>query len=756
MDANNVEEQNGALNGKIKEHRSQPTSKVKEFFRKRWFLLFLLFLVLLVVVSIILILVFLIPYLKREVKNDFRLPSNLSPEHYFLEIQPYLDPKDLTFQGSVTITFVCLNATDKLILHASGINIHENSLKVVSSDGTCTMDVVQMVYDHENELVIFTLCQNFEVGRRYDIRMKFDRKFENFYGFFAVKYEDNGVEKYVAATKFERQFARRAFPCFDEPHFKSKFTVSIVRRKKYVSLSNMPLLETLKRDDEWEVDKFQTSVVMSTYLVAFSIGEFKSVENGKVAVWYLRNNSDIEFILNTAHAMLNYFERYLHSRYTLPKLDHVLLPKYSSLGMENWGLVMYNEPLFARLPTNREKAKLISHETVHQWFGNLVTPKWWDDLWLNEGFARYFGSFAVHAIHPEWRTEEQFTYLSNQIMNTDCASPERSIILSVNEQSDFSKPIYLVYSKGGLMVRMVHLLLGDEAFKKGLMSYLSENAYKNVDQDELWKRLTLAQTEKPPLNLKKMMKPWMSQAGYPIITAIRNYEKNTLKISQKSCFSYENKSSEELWNVPITLMHGSRPVINLKVTKWLTKRQDVLNDLPDNRNWTLLNVQQLGYFRVNYDENNWKSLLWQLRHNFLKIPSLNRIQILKDAMFFADTGDISHSLALDIFSYFPFEKDVLVLNVVEYSGIGEYLQNYEMAVFKTDVEEKWKKFIRYALGPIYIRYLHNWVKGKVEEELLSSKRSYINILCMYGDQNCLNNSREAMEEIFKGNNEKEM
>lgn len=197
-------------------------------------------------------------------------------------------------------------------------------------------------------------------------------------------------------------------------------------------------------------------------------------------------------------------------------------------------------------------------------------------------------------------------------------------------------------------------------------------------------------------------------------------------------------------------MYRRQSIINFTIIKWLTEKSGFIDGLPGQTNWILLNIEQLGYFRVNYDETNWKLLLWQLRHNFLEIPPLNRIQILNDVMFFADKGDISHRLALDIFSYFPFEKDVLVLNVIEDMQIGMYLKLYQNAVYQTRAAEKWKKFIQYSLGPIFVRYLSNWASGEIKEKLLYSKESYVDNLCTNGYRNCLNAVRDIINDLVNG------
>ncbi|XP_023230782.1 leucyl-cystinyl aminopeptidase-like [Centruroides sculpturatus] len=719
MDANNVEE-NGALNGKIKEHPSEPTSKAREFFRKRWFLLFVVFLVLLVIVCIILLLVFLIPYVKREVKRDFRLPPNVSPEHYDLEIRPHLEPEDLRFEGVAVITFACVNTTDTLILHGNGLNVRENSLDVASTDGKLTLDVIHVGYDKENEFIIFTLCQNLQVGRKYNIRMKYDGKLSNALGFSAIKYQDNGVEKYVAFTKFERTYARRAFPCFDEPHYKARFTISIVRRKKYVSLSNMPRKETLERDDDWEVDKFQTSVVMSTYLVAFVIGEFKSIENGKVAVWYLRNNTDMEFILDIAHKTLDYFQRYFRIDYDLPKLDHVIVPEYPSYGMENWGLIMYKENAFHPEATRTTKAALISHENVHQWFGNLVTPKWWDDLWLNEGFARYFASVGVHGIHPEWRMVNKGDIPHTLALDIFSYFPYEKDVLVLN---------VVGFTEIGYFLRNYEMAVFQtnvqEKWKVAVwylrnntdMEFILDIAHKTLDYFQRYFRIDY---DLPKLDHVIVPEyPSYGMENWGLIMYKENaFHPEATRTTKAALISHEN----------VHQWFG-----NLVTPKWW-------DDL-----W--LNEGFARYFA---------SVGVHGIHPEWRMPSLNRIQILKDAMFFADKGDIPHTLALDIFSYFPYEKDVLVLNVVGFTEIGYFLRNYEMAVFQTNVQEKWKKFIQYALGSIYARYLHNWAKEKIEEELFLSKNTYISILCKYGYKNCLSNSREVMKELMKGKDPKEM
>uniref|UniRef100_A0A8C4T928 Endoplasmic reticulum aminopeptidase 1-like n=1 Tax=Erpetoichthys calabaricus TaxID=27687 RepID=A0A8C4T928_ERPCA len=388
-----------------------------------------------------------------------RLPSFIVPEHYHLNI--HVDFATQTFKGQVKILIAVTKCSRFIVLHSKNLNICEAFLEAIHTQKNISLQVLQAP---KNEQVAFTSNTSLEAGRKYDLTIGYTAPLStSFSGFYKVFYTTkSGAQRMLAATHFEPTSARKAFPCFDEPHMKALFSVTVVHSQQNYAISNMPMRTSLLRADGLVEDHFLHSLKMSSYLVAFVVSDFASrsamsTRGIKVSVFAPSEQiSQTEHALHIGVKILEFFEEYFQIPYPISKLDLVAIPNFESGAMENWGLITFRETSLLYDPEtstglNKIWVTLVTaHEIAHQWFGNLVTMAWWNDIWLNEGFASYMEFVATNHLRPEWSVVSK-------------ALKQLSLSVIVNAQ-----PV----------------------FRSGIQSYLREHSYGNAQQDQLWQALS--------------------------------------------------------------------------------------------------------------------------------------------------------------------------------------------------------------------------------------------------------------------------
>nr|XP_022908762.1 aminopeptidase N [Onthophagus taurus]XP_022908763.1 aminopeptidase N [Onthophagus taurus]XP_022908764.1 aminopeptidase N [Onthophagus taurus]XP_022908765.1 aminopeptidase N [Onthophagus taurus] len=612
---------------------------------------------------------------------NLRLPRSIKPNFYRLFMLPFLIDGNLTFNGNVSINITVEEATKIVTLHVDELEIEPNSVEILllkdKDEKKESLKVVQLSNDTTKNFFNIHLEEDLKIGMVCEIRMRFKGVLNDILeGFYRSSYVLNDTKRWIAVTQFQPTDARKAFPCFDEPALKAKFQVNLGRSKEMSSISNMPKFKStpISNLPGYYWDHFETSVPMSTYLVAFVISDFDHLTNQTVSIWFRQTMlNQAGFALKVSPALLTFYEEYFQLKFPLPKIDMVALPDFSTGAMENWGLITYRESVLLYDPEKSTKFNMqvvlivVAHELAHQWFGNLVSPLWWDDLWLNEGFATFMEYLSVDSVYPELKVMDQFVVHELQgVLTIDALKYSHPVSVKV-ENPDEINNIFdgISYAKGATIIRMMEHFLSTKVFRAALTNYLLDRKYSNAEQDDLWRFLTnqahLEQILDQDMSVKIIMDSWTLQTGFPVITVTRNYKNRLIKFKQERFLVAGNSSGVDssLWWVPLTYStknDGIERKTWLKSTREITINSDLSPD-----EWLLVNLNLTGYYRVNYDEQNWYLLIEEInsKEGYLKFDPKNRAQLLDDSFNLANGGYLDYSIALNVTKYLVYERDAI-------------------------------------------------------------------------------------------------
>ncbi len=503
--------------------------------------------------------------------------------------------------------------------------------------------VNKITCDSERETVTFELDNPLESGEAY-IGISFSGTLnDNLCGFYRSKYAlPDNTERYMATTQFEAIDARRAFPCFDEPSQKATFYLTLIVPEDRTAISNMPMRKEFSIGNGQKAVQFDTTPVMSTYLLAFIVGDLESVEaktknNTIVRVWATPGKKDqCAFALDVGVRALEYFENYFGIPYSLPKLDMAAIPDFDPGAMENWGLVTYREValLFdekhSSTAVKQRVASIIAHELAHQWFGDLVTMKWWNDLWLNEAFASFMGDKAVDHLFPEWKVWDRF-YIDDTArgLSLDGLASSHPIEADIQDPKEIGQIFDAIsYSKGAAVLRMLENYIGEDAFRNGVSLYLRRHSYGNAETADLWRALEEI-SGKP---VREIMDTWTSQQGYPVVEASRfKYESLCALELRQTRFLYLPDTNDPnkdtmLWKVPVSI--GVPVEQRPRLTLLEESEKKVCLAAPRDVAWVKLNFGQNGFFRIKYSPKMLKDLSTPMQNRSL--PTIDRMGILND------------------------------------------------------------------------------------------------------------------------------
>uniref|UniRef100_A0A8D0HCZ6 Aminopeptidase n=1 Tax=Sphenodon punctatus TaxID=8508 RepID=A0A8D0HCZ6_SPHPU len=567
--------------------------------------------------------------------DQFRLPRTLLPLDYQLQLWPQLWPGQprgpSLFFGQVNLTVRCLQATATVLLHSAKLRYWRAAVwgPLPAGPGSA-IPVAELWLAERTEYLVLELGQSLNPGSRYVLQLSYQGVVEeaNFYGLFFVPYKDMGQSRLLVASQMEPTFARTVYPCFDEPAMKATFNVKIVHHPKYVALSNMPAIDVSEFKDantsklsNWSITTFNTTLKMSTYITAFVISEFdyitSSVRGNEIRIWARKEaiqNGFFDYALNITGQLFSFLEDLFNISYPLSKTDLVALPGFIGIGaMENWGLMIFQESTLMYSPSDKfsgkkaEICQIVSHELAHQWFGNLVTMNWWNDIWLNEGFASYFEYIGASYIEPTLTLVNLFFFL--------------------------------------------------------FQSYLKTFPFSNTNQDNLWTHIQMVIDEQNevhlPVSVKTIMDSWTCQTNFPLLTV----NPSTGNISQKQFYAKDRENDSTVYNntwiITVSwLRNGSaQPLV------WLDKSSKIFPEMQvsdSGHDWIILNVNTTGYYRVNYEQSYWKRLAQLLESNPKAIPVVNKLQLIDDAFALEQAGYIEIDIALDLTKYLEKEDEILI------------------------------------------------------------------------------------------------
>uniref|UniRef100_A0A8C7DQE4 Aminopeptidase n=1 Tax=Oncorhynchus kisutch TaxID=8019 RepID=A0A8C7DQE4_ONCKI len=642
---------------------------------------------------------------------NMRLPGNLIPESYDIVLQPHLyivmnttTNQSLVFTGNSTVYFRCVENTKTIVLHSKEQNV--TAVKVTDLDKGKIIKVDNTIlYSNESNFLEIELDSVLVKDGNYSLFTAFEGELlDDLAGFYMSSYKkgpsrEDDTERFIATSQMQPTDARKVFPCFDEPAMKATFRVSLIHR---------PGTTALDIDGEtWEVTRFQTTKKMSTYLLAFTVSDFDSIGSTHERVdikTYARPEAikagQAKYAASITGNILAFYESpgVFKMNYPLSKLDQIALPDFSAGAMENWGLVTYRETALlyeegVSSTSNKEWiATVIAHELAHQWFGNLVTMKWWNDLWLNEGFATYISYMGVDHIEPTWNIKDLIVLNDIQtVFQVDSLAsshPLSSKEDDVQTSSDITQ------------------LFDSITYSKVWLNFLYSDRM-----------------------IAEVMDTWTKQMGYPVITI------NTTNgaVSQQHFLQNQTSDYDFEWHVPIRVMKEGEPI---KIATLDKKGQVLMPDfLSEDGKWVLANINCMGYFRVNYDPVNWDRLLSQLEINIHEIPIINRGQLIDDAFNLARAKHINVTLALRTTKY--------LWNDTEYIPWESALRNLDYFILMFDRSEVYgpmQAYLRKQVGGLY-QHFENFTMFSTVPEKHSAQYNQINAISVA----CSNDIPECQE-----------
>ncbi len=573
-------------------------------------------------------------------KTPGKLPKEIVPKNYAVRIEP--DLAGAVFRGKETIEIEVRQPVRQIVLHSRGLVITNARL----GEQTLTPQL-----DDAKQTLTFALDRELPAGD-YRVELEFSGKLgEQPYGLYLARYQEGTEQKRALATQMEATDARRMFPCWDEPVFRATFELTAVIPAAHAAVSNMPIVaETVLADGLKEV-RFARSPSMASYLLAFFAGEMESIED-KVDGVKLRifttpgKREQARYALAATKQILPYYNEYFGTKYPLPKLDQVALPSTGASGMENWGAIVYNDtallydPAASSQRTKERVFEVIAHEIAHQWFGNLVTMAWWDNLWLNEGFASWMGTKATDRFNPEWQTWLRASGDKEWAMSLDARATTHPVQQPVATEEAVTDAFdEITYQKGQSFIRMLEGYLGEHAFREGIRGYLRRHAYSSTTTADLWAALEEA-SGKP---VRSFAAGWTQQPGFPVVKLRETPADGitTVEISQERFTLNQPNADPLFWAIPITLGPAAAPldarVILLKETR--------LPPMPIEAGLALkANLGDTGYYRVWYDD----ALFKRLRKAAPLMATADRLNLLNDAWAMALAGRAPVARSLDL------------------------------------------------------------------------------------------------------------
>ncbi|KAI1965852.1 hypothetical protein LOZ58_000752 [Ophidiomyces ophidiicola] len=605
------------------------------------------------------------------------LPDAVTPSHYAISLYDIQFGGSWGYSGTVKIDTKVASPTADIVLNVKAIDVQ--SAELTPKAGSKSAKSSDISYDKTSERATIKFAEAIQPGD-YLLELKFTGTANNHMaGFYRAKYRSTetpapgtpkeGDDLYMLSTQFEACDARQAFPCFDEPNLKATFDFEIEVPKELVAISNMPIKSTREgKTPELKFVSFDRTPIMSTYLLAWAVGDFEYVEahtqrkyNGAsipVRVYTTRGlKEQARFALECAHKTVDYFSEVFQIDYPLPKSDLLAVHEFAMGAMENWGLVTYRTTavLFEEGKSDdrfkTRVAYVVAHELAHQWFGNLVTMDWWNELWLNEGFATWVGWLAVDHFHPEWDVWSRFVAEGvQQAFQLDSLRASHAIEVPVRNALEVDQIFdHISYLKGSSVIRMLSSHLGQETFLRGVANYLKAHSYGNATTNDLWSALSEASGK----DVTSFMDPWIRKIGFPLVTVTE--EPKQITVAQKRFLASGDVKPEEdetVWWIPLGIKSGEQA--KSIGERNLTAKSDVVQEVGES--FYKLNQDQCGFYRTNYPPER----LVKLGESRDLLSTEDKIGLIGDAAALAVSGEGNTAATLALVENFQDEQNYLV------------------------------------------------------------------------------------------------
>jgi aminopeptidase N len=615
------------------------------------------------------------------------LPDSVVPIHYDISIEP--DAKELTFKGSAAVEVAVRVPTDTITLNSADIVIEQAGLSGLAAQP-------EISYDEKVQTATFTFPQPLSPGT-YTLSLRYrGRIYQASAGLFALDYDSPGGKKRALFTQFENSDARRFVPCWDEPALKATFTLTAVVPAGLMALSNMPIAGSEALPGGLQRVSFAESPKMSSYLLFFGLGDLervhRNVDGVDVGVVVKRGETaSAQFALDAASEILPYYNDYFGTRYPLPKLDLIAGPGLSAFfsAMENWGAIFYFESVLLFDPktsTELDKSRIhtvIAHEMSHQWFGDLVTMEWWDELWLNEGFASWMERKATDHFHPEWKIWLDSIARKQDTMQTDARDGTHPVITPIKDVLQASGAFDgITYIKGQSIIRMLEAYVGEDAFRGGVRRYMRDHAYGNTTTDDLWREIDSVSERK----LTGIAHDFTLQPGVPLLTV--SPSDGGIRLAEERFALDSSGAAGGAWRIPVIIQPPVGAARRIVVS---AGEPTLLTDVPPG---SVVNAGQTGYFRVLYRDR----ALTALGSRFGSLTADDQIGILADASTFGNAGRAPMADFLALSARLPADADPAV-----WTSLATRLARLDLIYDGLPTQKAFRAFASGLLAPAFKR-----------------------------------------------------
>ena len=666
--------------------------------------------------------------------------QKLNPLNYRLHLEPDLDR--FNFHGKCEILLNAAETVSEITLNILEIAIWQCQLEQGDDFVNCSFSVDPQT---EEIRVILPMPMSGRIKLKIDYQGLINDKMA---GFYRSRYTYRGETRFAAVTQFEESDARRAFPCMDHPAKKATFDIAIDIDRNLVAISNGAVIKEETLNQGKKRITFEQTPIMSSYLVFFGVGEFEFTEDEKdsrVRVATLPGMKEFaKFGAEFGRKSLEFSENYYGIPYPLPKMDLIAIPDFAFGAMENWGAITFRENLLLHYPDITSKfgkeriCEVIAHEIAHQWFGNLVTPSDWRYLWLNESFATYFGFGVVDHHYPDWATWQQFLAgQTGSAMARDALHETFAIEIPGGEHvviNASTAPI--IYNKGGSILRQIEGYMGKDHFQMGLQHYLKTYEYGCAASHHLWQSFE-AVAQKP---IGEMMKSWIEQPGFPLITVSRRGRQ--LVIAQKR-FTYLPNESDQKWQVPICIRLFPKTGSTREITTVLKDIEQIV-DLDEDIVAYKINDQQTGFYRVKYEDS---TNLNELGNRVLEksLPPEDRWGLENDFFALAKSGAVSLEDYLEFISFYQKEDAYLPLTGMASNLYSAYLlMGDEWRQKISSVAKPWFESILKKIGYEPVPH-ENHTTALLRDQILWDAT-------LYGSASALNFASAQFSDLMQGGN----